>query len=55
MRMSVILYVNGVGVKVEVVPEDPKMGFAESQPPPPPPCGPSDKDDHEEEEDNDTE
>jgi hypothetical protein len=55
MRMSVVLYVNRVGAKVEVVPEDPKSGFAESQPPPPPPRGPSDKDDHEEEEDNDTE
>jgi hypothetical protein len=55
MRMSVILYVNGVGAKVEVVPEEPKTGFAESQPPPPPPRGLSDKDDHEEEEDNDTE
>jgi hypothetical protein len=55
MRMSVILYVNGVGAKVEVVPEAPKMGFAESLPPPPPPRGPNDKDDQEEEEDNDTE
>jgi hypothetical protein len=55
MRMSVVLYVNGVGAKVEVVPEDPKSGFAESQPPPPPPRGPDDKDDQEEEEDNDTE
>jgi hypothetical protein len=36
MRMSVVLYVNGVGAKVEVVPEDPKSGFAETQPPPPP-------------------
>jgi hypothetical protein len=36
MRMSVVLYVNGVGAKVEVVPEDPKSGFAENQPPPPP-------------------
>jgi hypothetical protein len=35
MRMSVVLYVNGVGAKVEVVPEDPKSGFAENQPPPP--------------------
>jgi hypothetical protein len=55
MRMFVVLYVNGVGAKVEVVPEDLKSGFAESQPPPPPPRGPSNKDDHEEEEDNDTE
>jgi hypothetical protein len=55
MRMSVVLYVNGVGAKVEVVPEDPKSGFAESQPPPPPPRGPDDKDDQEDEEDNDTE
>jgi hypothetical protein len=55
MRMSVVLYVNGVGAKVEVVPEDQKSGFAESQPPPPPPWGPNDKDDPEEEEDNDTE
>jgi hypothetical protein len=54
MRMSVVLYVNGVGAKVEVVPEDSKSSFAESQPPPPPPRGPGDKDDHEEEEDNDT-
>jgi hypothetical protein len=36
MRMSVVLYVNGVGAKVEVVPEDLKSGFAETQPPPPP-------------------
>jgi hypothetical protein len=55
MRMSVVLYVNGVGAKVEVVPEDPKSGFAEPQPPPPPPWGPDDKDDQEDEEDNDTE
>jgi hypothetical protein len=55
MRMSVVLYVNGVGAKVEVVPKDPKCGFAESQPPPPPPRGLDDKDDHEDEEDNDTE
>jgi hypothetical protein len=55
MRMSVVLYVNGVGAKVEVVPKDLKSGFAESQPPPPPPRGPDDKDDQEDEEDNDTE
>jgi hypothetical protein len=55
MRMFVVLYVNGVVSKVEVMPEDPKLGFAESQPPPPPLQGPNDKDEHEEEEDNDTE
>jgi hypothetical protein len=54
MRMSVVLYVNGVGAKVEVVPEDPKSSFAESQPLLPPLRGPGDKDEHEEEEDNDT-
>jgi hypothetical protein len=35
MKMSVVLYINGVGAKVEVVPEDPKSSFAENQPPPP--------------------